>query len=218
MKRSKKIQTIINVILTLIVLVVGVVAFLPQKSVTISGNNGLTAIYNGDRNSNSVALTFNVYENEEVVNGILNELKKADVKATFFVGGVWATKNQETIKRIVLEGHEIGNHGYYHKDHKKLNFSQNEKEITSCHKIVTAYTGVTMNLFAPPSGSYDKTTLEVASSLGYKTIMWSKDTIDWRDNSESLIIKRATKNVENGDFILMHPKPHTLKALPKIIM
>ena len=74
-----------------------------------------------------------------------------------------------------------------------------------------------MNLFAPPSGSYSKNTLKVSKSLNYKTIMWTKDTIDWRDSDENLIISRATKNVSSGDFILMHPKTHTLNALPKII-
>ena len=47
--------------------------------------------------------------------------------------------------------------------------------------------------------------------------MWSKDTIDWRDKSESLIFSRATKKLENGDLILMHPKEHSLKVLPKIL-
>ena len=78
-------------------------------------------------------------------------------------------------------------------------------------------TGYKMELFAPPSGSFSKTTLKVSKGLNYKTIMWSKDTIDWRDSDENLIISRATKNIKSGDFILMHPKTHTLNALGKII-
>ena len=74
-----------------------------------------------------------------------------------------------------------------------------------------------MNLFAPPSGAYSKTTLKVAESLKYKTIMWSKDTIDWRDSDVKTIIKRATENTVSGDLILMHPKGHTLTALSQII-
>ena len=74
-----------------------------------------------------------------------------------------------------------------------------------------------MKLFAPPSGSYNKTTLEVASNLGYKTIMWSKDTIDWRDKNSELIFSRATKNLVNGDLILMHPTKATLDVLDSII-
>ena len=80
-----------------------------------------------------------------------------------------------------------------------------------------ALCGVQSTLFAPPSGSFNDATLEAAYELGYQVIMWSKDTIDWRDSDESLIITRATKNIKSGDFILMHPKEHTLSALPKII-
>ena len=138
MKLNKKIQIIINAVLFLTVAVVSVIAFIPEKSVTISGGNGILAIYNGDRNSNSVALTFNVYENTEVVNDILTELKNNDVKATFFVGGCWADDNQKTLIRIINEGHELGNHGYYHKDHKKLDRQGNEEEISSCDKILSS--------------------------------------------------------------------------------
>ena len=74
-----------------------------------------------------------------------------------------------------------------------------------------------MNLFAPPSGAYNSTTLNVAESLGYKTIMWTKDTIDWRDQDGGLIFQRATKNACGGDFILMHPTQATLNSLKEII-
>ena len=74
-----------------------------------------------------------------------------------------------------------------------------------------------MTLFAPPSGAYNNKTLEIANNLNYKTIMWSKDTIDWRDKDENLIYSRATNNAKNGDLILMHPTQETLSALPKII-
>ena len=83
--------------------------------------------------------------------------------------------------------------------------------------IVKALCGIDMNLFAPPSGSFSESTLVACSELGYKLIMWSKDTIDWRDKDTNLIYSRATKNPSNGDLILMHPKQHTLSILPKII-
>ena len=160
---------------------------------------------------------FNVYENSQIVCGILDELKTQGVKATFFVGGCWADDNGEILSRMVSEGHEIGNHGYFHKDHKNLSAQLNNEEIRLTGEMVEALCGVKPTLFAPPSGSFSSTTLQVANELGYKVIMWSKDTIDWRDKSEDLIIKRATANLENGDFVLMHPKQHTLNALPKII-
>ena len=100
---------------------------------------------------------------------------------------------------------------------EKLSYDDNVREILDCDKIVTALTGYKMVLFAPPSGSFSKNTLNATVNLGYKTIMWSKDTIDWRDSDENLLIKRATSNISSGDFILMHPKKHTLSVLPKII-
>ncbi len=213
----KKISIITNIILSLIVVAVACVSFIPSSAVTISGTGEYYAIYNGKRDSGGVCLTFNIYENTEVVNGILDELKKTNAKATFFVGGCWADDNAQTLKRIINEGHELGNHGYYHKDHKKLDKTGNFNEISNNHKIVYSLTGYTMKLFAPPSGSFNKTTLECAKSLGYDTIMWSKDTIDWRDDTVSLIVNRAVKNLTAGDIILMHPKTHTLKALPQIL-
>lgn len=217
MKSRKKIKIITGTILSVLIVIVGVISFLPEKTVTISTNNSYSAIYNGDRNCGGVALTFNVYENTEVVIGILNELKKYDAKATFFVGGCWADDNAEVLKQIINNGHELGNHGYYHKDHKKLDDIGNYNEIYNTDKIVKALTGYKMNLFAPPSGSFSKTTLESAEKLNYYTIMWTKDTIDWRDSNVNLIVKRATKDINQGDIILMHPKSHTLTALPKIL-
>ncbi len=212
-----KIRIITNSILIILVVIVFTFTIIPSNSVMIYGKDTNTVLYNGNRHGNEVSLMFNVYENANVVDGILDVLKEKNAKATFFIGGIFATRESQVIKRIYEEGHEIGNHGYLHKDHKKLNESQNVEEITSTHKLIKSITGLEMNLFAPPSGSYSKTTLKVAESLNYKTIMWSKDTIDWRDSDIKTIVKRATENTISGDLILMHPKEHTLKALSQII-
>lgn len=204
-----------SVCLVLIVLL-ALFCFLPDRAVSIVSGESYAPIYKGSEEKPQVALMFNVYENTEVVNGILDTLDRYGVKATFFVGGCWADDNNETLLRILKDGHSLGNHGYFHKNHKKLNEAENTSEIANNHSLVLAVTGHNMTLFAPPSGAYSKTTLLVAEKLGYKTIMWSKDTIDWRDADVNLVVKRATA-VQNGDFILMHPKSHTLKALPTIL-
>ena len=74
-----------------------------------------------------------------------------------------------------------------------------------------------MNLFAPPGGSYNQDTVKCAAELGYKTILWTKDTIDWRDQNEELIYQRATENVQSGDLILMHPTKATKNVLERVI-
>ena len=214
---NKKLTVITNSILVVIFLSVLLVGFLPEKTVPIYGGNQVTAIYNGNREYKNVSLMFNVYENTLVVNKIVEVLDEFNVKATFFVGGCWADDNGDALKKIIGSGHELANHGYFHKDHKKLSYEKNKEEISLTGVIVNALCGANLTLFAPPSGSFNETTLEAAFDLGYKVIMWSKDTIDWRDKDVSLIVSRATKNPQNGDLILMHPKEHTLSALPKII-
>ena len=74
-----------------------------------------------------------------------------------------------------------------------------------------------MTLFAPPSGAYSINTVDAASNLNYKTIMWTHDTIDWRDQNSDLIYKRAIKDLSNGDLILMHPTEKTVQAMTNII-
>lgn len=161
----------------------------------------------------------NVYWGTEYLDKMLEILKENDVTTTFFVGGTWAVKESDMLQKIYDAGHEIGNHGYYHKDQGKLSAEKNFEEISNTHKLVKSLIGVDMNLFAPPSGSYSKKTVEIATELGYKTIMWTdgRDTIDWRDKDSDLIYKRATKNCKGGDLVLMHPTQATANALDNII-
>lgn len=179
---------------------------------TVSG-----VYYNGDKSSKNVSLMINVYWGTEYLDQMLEILKENDVKTTFFIGGTWAVLNEDMLQKIYQDGHEIANHGYHHKDHDKLDENGNLNEISTTHTIVKELLNVEMNLFAPPSGAYDKTTVSVASSLGYKTIMWTRDTVDWRDKDAELIYSRAIKNASGGDLILMHPTEKTVEALPRII-
>lgn len=190
------------------------------------GSGVLSAkIYNGvylsgDENSNKITLMINVYWGTEYLDDMLATLEKHNVKTTFFVGGTWAVRESEMLKKIHDAGHEIGNHGYYHKDQGKLGTEKNFEEIVNTHNLVKSLIGVEMNLFAPPSGSYNKKTVEVATGLGYKTIMWTegRDTIDWRDKDADLIYRRALNNCHGGDLVLMHPTAATRDALEKIVV
>ncbi|MBO5925963.1 MAG: polysaccharide deacetylase family protein, partial [Clostridia bacterium] len=175
---NKKIKHISNLIIVSLILIVSLFSFLPERAITISSGESYRAIYNGDRDSKYVSLMINVYENGEVVKEMLDLFKEEGVVATFFVGGCWADDNCEILKRIINEGHELGNHGYFHKDHKKLSENSNYNEIYNCDKIVSSLTGYKMTLFAPPSGAYSVATVDAATSLNYKTIMWTRDTID----------------------------------------
>ncbi len=175
--------------------------------------------YSGDEKSNKITLMINVYWGTEYLDEMLQILEDNDVKTTFFVGGTWAVAESDMLQKIYDAGHEIGNHGYYHKDQGKLSAEKNYEEIINTHNLVKSLIGVEMDLFAPPSGSYNKKTVEIAKELGYKTIMWTdgRDTIDWRDKDSEVIYNRAIKNCKSGDFVLMHPTEATKNALDRII-
>ncbi|MBM7581433.1 putative sporulation protein (polysaccharide deacetylase family) [Caldicoprobacter guelmensis] len=174
-------------------------------------------IYKGDDSQPRIAFECNVVWGTEYIPAMLDILKQHNVKITFFIGGQWAEQNPELLKRMVQEGHELGNHGYSHKYHSRLNLEQNKDEIIKAEEAIERVVGVKTRLFAPPYGDFNKTTLQAAHSLGYKTIMWSIDTIDWRGDGVDSIIRRVFKNPHNGAFILMHPTEDTIKALPVII-
>ena len=217
-QRSEKFvrNVAVNLILAAVVIIIFSVSLIPEITSAFNPHqNG--AYYGGNKQNKNIALMINVYWGNEYIDGMLKVLETEKVRLTFFVGGSWAASYPEILEKIHNARHEIGNHGYYHKDHKLLSESRNREEINVTHKLVEATIGVKMNLFAPPSGSFSAVTIKVASELGYKTIMWTRDTIDWRDKDENLIYSRAVKNMKNGDLILMHPTECTLKALPRII-
>ena len=184
-------------------------------SVSVVVKNDL--YYNGNKDNNNLTLMINVYWGTEYIDEMLATFKEYNVNTTFFVGGIWVKKYPEVLQKISQAGHEIGNHGYTHKEHSKLNYQANQEEILQTHNMVKQILKIDMNLFAPPSGDYNDTTIQGASALGYKTIMWTRDTIDWRDQDEELIYSRAIKNIGKGDFVLMHPTQCTVKALPRIL-
>ena len=167
--------------------------------------------------SDGVSLMFNVYSDTQAVEEILQTLEKHGAKATFFIGGCWADDNVDCLKEIAKKGHELGNHGYFHKDHPSLSAADNSKEISLCNQFVYKATGKEITLFAPPSGAYDEKTVSAAESLGLKTVLWTRDTVDWRDKNAATVYTRATKDIKAGEFVLMHPTPHTADALNDIL-
>lgn len=203
-------------ILSNLVIILVLAVFYMSFIVTPSTIATSAPIYKGNANEKKISLMINVYWGSEYIPDILKILESYDATCTFFVGGSWVDDNMNLLKEMAIRN-EIGNHGYLHKDHKYLNKKQNKDEILLCEKLVEQVIGKKMNLFAPPSGSFGDITLEVCEELNYKVIMWSKDTIDWRDNDYNLVYSRATKELQNGDLVLMHPMQHTVKALPDIL-
>lgn len=211
---SRAVAAITNGVLALVLVVVGVVCFYPTAA-HVSGLED--RVHYRGTSGDGVSLMFNVYWGTQEVEGILEALAEYDAKATFFIGGSWADDNTACVRKIVEAGHEVGSHGYFHRNHTTLGYEGNVEEISRSVQFLQLAAGVPVTLFAPPSGAYDEDTVNAAESLGLRMVMWSRDTIDWRDKDEETCYLRATEDLQAGELILMHPMEHTLKALPRIL-
>ncbi|MGF7057112.1 polysaccharide deacetylase family protein [Brassicibacter mesophilus] len=210
--------------LLIVVLIVFVILLISSLLFLKMGNRSQETFFNddvfykGNVDDNIIAFTCNVDWGNEYIPTMLEIFKKNDIKITFFVTGRWADKNSELLKQIYDNGHEIGNHGYTHRDYDKLSYEQNKSEILRADQVISQTLKYKAKYFAPPSGAYNDSTVRAAKELGYNVIMWSIDTIDWRkDSTKDKIINRVITKPHNSAIVLMHPKEETIKALPTII-
>ena len=213
--KSKLIAIVTNSVLIAVVVAVSLIGFFSGNAVAASNEN--SNLYYSAENGSGVSLMFNVYEHTDNVYAILDALDEYGAKSTFFIGGSWADDNVDCVREIHKRGHEIASHGYFHKDHSRMNEDANLEEIRPSVKLLNMICGTEITLFAPPSGAFCEATLNACASLDLSVIMWSRDTIDWRDKDADLIYTRATKNLKIGEFVLMHPTDCTVTALPKIL-
>src|SRR5690606_247623 len=104
-----------------------------------------------------------------------------------------------------------------HPDMKQLSAENIKKQLLDTNEIIQATIGKTPQLFAPPSGSYNDQVVKIADDMNMETIMWSIDTIDWKNPTPQTLIHRVTKQLHNGAIILAHPTESTSKALDTLL-
>lgn len=213
--KSKFIPVVTNGILVITVIAVSLVGFLGGSVLAVS--NEYSNLFYSAENGTGVSLMFNVYEHTDNVYAILDILDEYGAQATFFIGGSWADDNVDCVREIFNRGHEIASHGYFHKDHSRMTYDENLEEIRPSVKLLGMICNTEIALFAPPSGAYSSETLAACAYLDLKVVLWSRDTVDWRDSDADLIFTRATQNLAIGEFVLMHPVGCTVTALPKIL-
>lgn len=213
MKRSSVLTTALsNVVIVAAVAVLAVVVGLS----TVDTATAFAPIRQGTE-ANTVALTINVYIGTEYVQALDEILHRYGLPATFFLGGCWVVKHADVAQKLVQNGHCIASHGYSHLAHDTMDYTHNLQEMQKAHRAIQQATGIDVTLFAPPSGAYNQATLKAAQQMDYQVILWSKDTIDWRDQDIDVIVDRACRDKQSGDIILMHPTAATVQALPRII-
>ncbi len=162
---------------------------------------------NNNKDKKTIYLTFDQgYENGYTAK-ILDTLKKKKVKATFFILQDYAEKNPELVKRMIDEGHTVGNHSVSHPSMPEISVEEAKQEIMGLHNYVKEKFGYEMTEFRPPKGEFSERTLQLANECGYKTVMWSFAYADWDvdnqpDKAEAL--EKVTNAKHNGAIYLLH--------------
>lgn len=177
----------------------------------------LLPIRHGNTEDQSVTFLINVAWGEEFVPGILNTLANKNIAATWFLVGIWVKANPE-LTRQIAETQELANHGYSDRYlTKDLSTTKMAEDLTATSNLIESLTGTRTKFFSPHKGEYNITLLEISESTNHQLILWSIDTIDWRDPSPEEIYERVLDKLHPGATILMHPRENTLRALPALV-
>ena len=172
------------------------------------------AYFIGDTTQNTIYLTFDCgYENGNT-EPILDALKKHDVKATFFVVGNFLETSPEIVKRMIAEGHTVGNHTYHHLDMSSISsMDAFKKETQDVENLFEQITGTPITKFyRPPQGKYNIENLKRAQELGYHTFFWSLAYVDWYQDKQPTkdeAFGKLLKRIHPGAIVLLHSTSST---------
>ena len=165
---------------------------------------GASAI-SGDENR--IIITFDQGYENGYTEKILDTLKEKNVKAIFFLTGDYAKKETALVKRMIEEGHVLGNHGMKHASLPTLSKKQAEEEIMSLHNYVLNNYGYEMQYFRCPCGEYSEQALDIIQKCGYKTLFWSFAYVDWKTDNQpapSMAVQKLTESAHGGEILLLH--------------
>jgi peptidoglycan/xylan/chitin deacetylase (PgdA/CDA1 family) len=179
----------------------------------------LLKVITGDPTKPYVALTFDDGPHGQKSLALLDLLRRLQVPATFFVVGMQVRKYPEIVQRMVLEGHEIGNHTYHHYCLPKIPLEAVAGELNSTRDLLHAILGTRTRLVRPPGGEYNPAVQRVIERQGYVNILWSDDPADFAPGRTPAQIEGfVMRDLTPGGIILLHDGiPATWTALPRLV-
>ena len=172
------------------------------------------AAYIGNTEEKVLYLTFDAgYENGCTAK-ILDVLKEHEAPAAFFLVGNYIEKNADLVRRMVSEGHTVGNHTMHHYDMSKISEKEAfSKELTDLEALYKETTGEELEKFyRPPQGIYSESNLQMAKELGYKTVFWSLAYVDWNNDAQPTKEEAFSKllpRIHSGAVVLLHSTSQT---------
>lgn len=166
----------------------------------------------GNNDKKYVYLTFDSGYEAGYTGKILETLKQNEVKATFFITAHYLNTQPDLVKRMIDEGHILGNHTVNHKSMPSLNEEEIKKEVMDLHQAICSKYEYDMKYIRPPKGEYSEKSLSITNSLGYKTVMWSFAYEDWDESkqpNEEKAKEKILNNLHNGEIMLLHSTSKT---------
>lgn len=179
----------------------------PVAAVQAAGQYGkYGALFLGE-DEGAITLTFDEGYENGYTPVILDTLKEKGVTAVFFVTGDYVKRQPELIRRMIDEGHAVGNHTQNHPSMPDLTEEKMRQEITELHQTLEQEFGYTMTLFRPPMGEFSEQSLAVTQSLGYRSVFWSFAYKDWVENEgigAKAALEKTTAALHPGAIYLLH--------------
>ena len=174
----------------------------------------LDAAYLGSAEEKVVYLTFDSGYENGCTEKILDILQKHRVPAAFFLVGHYMESNPDLVRRMVSDGHIVGNHTVHHYDMSKLSEKATfQAELQGLEDIFRQITGKELpRYYRPPQGIYSKENLKMAQELGYKTVFWSLAYVDWNNDKQptrEYAMEKLLPRIHNGAVILLHSTSKT---------
>ncbi|MBO8165044.1 MAG: polysaccharide deacetylase family protein [Brevibacillus sp.] len=179
---------------------------------------------NGPLDKRQVSLTFDDGPDTVFTPKVLDVLKQHNVKATFFLIGNRIEAHPEIVKRIIREGHEVGNHSYSHPNLPKLKPNQFHAEVLRTQDLIARHSGYRPKFIRPPYGAINEEQVKWLASQGFTMVNWNVDSLDWKGLTADQVADNVLSNIRHGSIILQHSAgghgedlSGSVQALPKII-
>ena len=214
--RKKLLRTIIIVLAALAG--AGIILTAVMSSFKVAAASRKLPIYSVSRGDNRIALTFDCAWGNSNTDLLLQLLKEANAKATFFVTGEFCDKYPDDVRKMYDAGHEIGNHSDAHPHVEGMNINDLIQDTRECSRKIKMITGEEPALYRAPYGEYDDNVVSTIEGMGMMMIQWSVDSIDWQEPDPDTIIERITEGTESGSILLFHNDlENTAQALPQLL-
>jgi polysaccharide deacetylase family sporulation protein PdaB len=166
------------------------------------------------------ALTFDISWGTTMPQKVFHILQQHNVKVTFFISGPWAEHNTALVQDMVRAGDEVESHGWAHVNYTGLSSPGVQNNIMRANQVIEKITGQRPTFVRPPNGDFNPRTILAAKEVGYRTVTWGTDSLDWMNPGVHTIIRRVVTGIHPGDIVLMHASDtckQTDLALPGIL-